>query len=265
MTTPDALFTDGAAYERLMGRWSRLVGETFIDWLDVPPGLRWLDVGCGNGAFTELVIERRAPAAAVAVDPSDEQLAYARSRPGARTAQFHQGDAQALRFTDGAFDIAAMALVISFLPDPARAIAEMTRVVRPGGVVATYMWDFDGRGVPVTPIYEALQALGTPTPLPNTVAARRDVMQDLFEKAGLEAVETRVIRIPTVFANFDDFWDSNAVPVGPQGKHIAGMSSAERDRLRAHLRERVPVAPDGRIVYESVANAAKGRVPASTR
>jgi len=97
-TQPDALFTDGAAYERLMGRWSRLVGAIFIDWLAVPPGLRWLDVGCGNGAFTELLIARRAPAGAVAVDPSADQLAYARTRPGAKIAEFHQGDAQALRF-----------------------------------------------------------------------------------------------------------------------------------------------------------------------
>ncbi len=206
MTQPDALFTDGTAYERLMGRWSRLVGEIFIDWLAVPPGQRWLDVGCGNGAFTELLIERRAPAGAVAVDPSADQLAYARTRPGADLAQFHQGDAQALRFADREFDVAAMALVISFLPDPAKAIAEMARVVRPGGVVATYMWDFDVGGVPVNPVFEALTSLGIPTPLPpGTAAARRDVMQDLFAKAGLQAIETRAIRIPIAFADFDDF------------------------------------------------------------
>lgn len=263
MTSPEKLFTDGAAYERMMGRWSRMVGETFLDWLDVPPGLRWLDVGCGNGAFTELLIERRAPAAAVAVDPSNEQLDYARTRPGARLAQFHHGDAQALGFGDRAFDVAAMALVISFLSDPAKAIAEMARVVRPGGIVATYMWDFDVGGAPVHPVYEALKSLGVPTPHPpNTAAARRDDMHDFFARAGLEQIETRVIRIPTVFADFDDFWDSSTVPVGPQGKHIAAMSPAAREELRARLRERVTATPDGRIVYDSVANAAKGRVPA---
>jgi ubiquinone/menaquinone biosynthesis C-methylase UbiE len=263
MSSPDALFTDGAAYERMMGRWSRLVGEIFIEWLDVPPGLRWLDVGCGNGAFTALMIERRAPAAAVAVDPSEEQLAYARTRPGTTMAEFSLGDAQALRFPDRAFDVATMALVISFLPDPAKAVAEMTRVVRPGGIVATYMWDFDAGGAPVHRIYEAVKSLGGPSALPpNTAAAQRDVMQQLFEKAGLDAVETRVIRIPTVFADFDDFWESNTVPVGPQGKRIAAMSPAERDELRKRLRERLTPAPDGRIVYEAIANAAKGRVPA---
>ena len=129
----DQLFTDGAAYERLMGRWSRLVGQAFLDWLDVPKDLRWLDAGCGNGVFTEELIARCAPAAVTAIDPSEEQLAYARNRPGAKAAEFRIGDAQKLPFGDDSFDAAIMALVISFLPKPDKAAAEMTRVVRSGG------------------------------------------------------------------------------------------------------------------------------------
>ena len=118
MGQADKLFTDGEAYERLMGRWSRLVGETFLDWLDVPNGLRWLDVGCGNGAFTEELIARCAPDTVTAIDPSDDQLAYARTRLGAKTANFQVGDAQKLPLPDGSFDVAIMALVISFRPGP---------------------------------------------------------------------------------------------------------------------------------------------------
>ncbi len=129
MSEADRLFTDGAAYERLMGRWSRLVGEAFLDWLDIPPGLRWLDVGCGNGAFTEAIISRRAPASVMAVDPSDEQLAYAHQRPGAKAAAFQKGDAQNLPFGDDSFDVATMALVIAFLSDPLKAASEMARAV----------------------------------------------------------------------------------------------------------------------------------------
>jgi SAM-dependent methyltransferase len=81
MSKPDKLFTDGEAYERLMGRWSRLVAKAFLDWLNAPNNLTWLDVGCGNGAFTEELIARCAPAAVTAVDPSDDQLAYAVSTP----------------------------------------------------------------------------------------------------------------------------------------------------------------------------------------
>jgi ubiquinone/menaquinone biosynthesis C-methylase UbiE len=100
MSKPDKLFTDGQTYERLMGRWSRLVAQVFLDWLNAPNNLTWLDVGCGNGAFTEELIVRCAPAAVSGIDPSDDQLAYARTRPGARMADLRVGDAQKLPFDD---------------------------------------------------------------------------------------------------------------------------------------------------------------------
>jgi len=256
------LFTDGEAYERMMGRWSRVVSETFFAWLDLPKGLRWLDVGCGNGAFTGEIIARCDPAKVVAIDPSEEQLAFARTRPGTKMAKFEAGDAHKLSFDDGTFDVAIMALVLAFLPDPAKAVAEMTRTVRPGGWVATYMWDLPNGGAPTSPIYAAIESLGLTVPFrPNYEASRLEAMRAFWEKAGLEAIETRVIRIPVRFANFDEFWDSKAVPVGPQGKVIAGMSPAAREQLRTRLREQLPAASDGHILYESLANAVKGRVP----
>jgi SAM-dependent methyltransferase len=153
-------FTDGAAYERLMGRWSVPVGEVFLEWLAQPEGLRWLDIGCGSGAFTELIVARCAPADVQGLDPSEAQIAYARKRPGAHLAQFRQGDAQALPFADDAFDAAAMALVTNFIPDPAKAIAEMARVVRSGGWVGTYMWDVTGGGSPTEPTTAAMRSMG---------------------------------------------------------------------------------------------------------
>ena len=264
MSKANELFTDGEAYERLMGRWSRLVGEGFLDWLDVPKGLRWLDVGCGNGAFTEEIVSRCVPSMVIAIDPSDEQLAYARTRPGAKMAQFQVGDAQKLSFGDCTFDVAIMALVLSFLPNPAKAVAEMARVVRPGGWIATYMWDIPGGGSPVTAIYDAMESLGSALPVrANPSASRLEAMQDFWKRAGLEAVETRVIRIPTAYASFDDFWDSNTVPVAPHGKVIAGMSPDAREQLRTRLRKYLPSASDGSIVYEAFANAVKGRLPGS--
>jgi hypothetical protein len=138
----------------------------------------------------------------------------------------------------------------------------MARVVRPGGWVATYMWDILNGGAPTTPIYMAIESLGSTLPVrPNPAASRLEAMRGFCETAGLEAVETRVIRIPVRYADFDDFWDSNTVPVGPQGKVIAGMSPGEREQLRVRLRKHLPATSDGRIVYESFANAAKGRMP----
>lgn len=263
MKDADKLFTDGEAYERLMGRWSRLVGEQFLDWLDTAKNLNWLDVGCGNGAFTEVLISRCAPTAVTAIDPSEDQLAFARTRPGVRLADFRVADAQNLPFADSSFDFAAMALVITFLPDPGRAVAEMKRVVRPGGWVASYMWDIPGGGVPVHPIYLAMESMGIASGRPaNHAASARDAMQKFWQEAGLESVETCTIRIPTAYSSFDDFWASNVVPIGPQGKIIADMPESVRDELRLRLREHLPVSPDGHIFYQAFANAVKGRVPA---
>ena len=257
----DKFFTDGRAYEGLMGRWSRIVAETFLDWLDTPNNLRWLDVGCGNGAFTEELIARCAPAAVTAIDPSDDQLAYARTRPGAGMTDFRVGDAQNLPFAENSFDVATMALVISFLADPGRAVTEMARVVRPGGWVATYMWDVPGGGVPVHPIYLAMESMGMMTGRPpNTSASEREVMEGLWRSAALESIETRVIRVPTVYSDFDDFWNSNVAPIGPQGKIIAGLSASAREELRKRLRDHLPISSDGRVIYGSFANSVKGRV-----
>jgi ubiquinone/menaquinone biosynthesis C-methylase UbiE len=263
MDAPTNLFTDGNAYERLMGRWSQLVAPKFLDWLDAPKGLDWIDVGCGNGAFTEILIAHAFPRAVSAVDPSEGQLAYARKRPGAKLAQFRVGDAQALPFADNSFDAASMALVITFLSDPAKAARELARVVKPGGMVGTYMWDIPGGGFPIRPLAAAMKSLGLAEPVrPNVEASRRDNMQAFWQQAGLQEVDTTVIRIRVAFADFDDFWNSSTVPVGPSGKTLAEMAPATREQLKARLRELLPIAADGSISYEAFANAAKGRVPA---
>src|ERR1700685_1018929 len=254
------MFSAGKVYERMMGRWSKRGGVQFLDWLDAPQGLHWIEVGCGNGAFTEELIAHTAPRAVSSIDPSEGQLAFARTRPAAKLTQFSLGDAQALPFPDNSFDAAAMALVITFIPDPAKAVAEMARVVRPGGVVATYMWDVAGRGLPLAPVGRALKAMGKEYSRISDTAARRDTMQTLWEGAGLQGVETRVIRITVNFASFDDFCASNLVPIGPAGQVISKMSPAETEQLKALLRAHLPIAADGSISYEAFANAVKGRV-----
>lgn len=263
MSEAPAYFTDGQAYERSMGRWSRLVGDQFLDWLALPKGLRWLDVGCGNGAFTEAIIARTAPAGVSGVDPSEGQLAFARVRSGAKSAQFQTAVAQALPFPDDRFDAAVMALVISFVPDPLQAAREMARVVRPGGTVAAYMWDVPGGGLPMRPIYAVMDSMGVQVAaLPGFDASRLDRMRTVWEQAGLAAIETRVIRIRVGFTSFDDFWESCAAHTGPISKTVAGLSQATRDELKTKLRRDLPAGPHGRIVYEAFANAVKGQVPA---
>ncbi len=255
-------FNDGAAYERLMGRWSKLVGQQFLDWIAPANGLSWLDVGCGNGAFTEEIIARHAPAKVAAVDPSDGQLGYARTRPDAKLAEFHVADALSLPFDNHSFDVVAMALAISFVPNPAKAASEMARVARPGSTVATYMWDFSIGGAPVEPIYNALRAVGVEPPKPPSAAvATREGLHELWTKAGLQAVEVRHIRIDAVFASFDDYWISNSAPSGPQGMLISRMAPEQRERVHEALRAQLTPGTDGRVTVPAVASAVKGKVP----
>jgi SAM-dependent methyltransferase len=262
MSEPGTMFADGKAYERFMGRWSRLAGEKFLDWLDAPKNLRWIDVGCGNGAFTEVLISRCSPTAVTGIDPSDGQVSYARTRPGTAMAQFRIADAQSLPFDDNSFDAASMALVIAFLPDPFKAAAEMARVVKPGGWIASYMWDVLGGGVPVNPIYEALRSLEIDAPLPpGSVNSTADKIGAIWEQAGLRSIDMQVIRIPVVYSDFGDFWESTSAPSGPTAKIIQGMSPSTRERYKARLREQLPIGADGSIAYEAFANAVKGRVP----
>jgi SAM-dependent methyltransferase len=256
-------FDDGAAYERYMGVWSRLAGETFLDWLAPKAGLRWLDVGCGNGAFTEMIVGRCAPASVDGVDPSEAQLAFARTRPGARGAQFRRGDAMALPFPDNTFDAAVMPLVIFFVPDPARGVAEMARVVSPGGSVSAYAWDMEGGGFPYGTLKEEMRGLGVAVPTePRPEASRIDVMRGLWTDAGLHAVETLEIDVRRTFDGFDDYWTTvrGGPSVAPQ---LAAMAPDALALLQARMRERLPADDGGRITYSARANAIKGRVPSS--
>lgn len=244
MSDAPSQFNDGSAYERLMGRWSQLAGATFLDWLGLPNGLKWLDVGCGNGAFTEVLIRKNAPAEVVGIDPSEGQLAYARTRPGTKLAKFQMAGAQELPFADDSFDAAVMPLVISFVPDPVKAVAEMARVVRPGGTIAAYIWDVPGGGLPLEPIQAAMRSMGgADANHPGYDASREDRMRAVWDQNGLVSIETRVIRIRVSYRDFDDFWMTNNVPVGPAGSALARLAPAKKEEVKALLRERLPTAP----------------------
>ena len=259
--TDQIRFDDGAAYERYMGAWSQRVGEAFLEWLAPEPGLRWLDVGCGNGAFTELLVERCAPAALHGVDPSEAQLAYARTRPAARLAEFSQGDAMALPFPGDAFDAAVMPLVIFFVPVPARGVAEMARVVRPGGVAAAYAWDVDGGGFPYHALHEALREMGIAVPqAPSVDESRIDSMLELWAGAGLTDAETRQITVQRTFESFDDYWET-IFGGASVGRSLAAMPAEDLELLRTRMRAHLAPDADGRITLSARANAIKGRVP----
>jgi SAM-dependent methyltransferase len=263
MTSPQIRFDDGASYEEFMGKWSRLTGDVFLDWLAPPAGLGWLDVGCGNGAFSEMLAQRCAPTAVEGIDPSEPQLAYARGHaPAGAPLSYRVGDAMSLPYADASFDAAVMALVIFFVPDPPKSVAEMARVVRPGGSISTYAWDLLGGGFPYMPIFEAMEEMGFPLPgPPSPEASRLDALRALWQGAGLVELETKTIEVRREYESFDRYWE--IARTGPRmSTRIGELDETGRARLRENLRRRVEIEPSGRLVRTARANAIKGRVPA---
>jgi SAM-dependent methyltransferase len=262
MQKPEIKFDNGATYDYYMGVWSRLVGNAFLDWLAMPPGLRWLDVGCGNGAFTQILAARCQPASLDGVDPSAGMLEFARSVPSLATAHFRQGNAMALPYPADSFDAAVMPLVIFFVPEPAKGVAEMARVVRAGGLVAAYGWDMTGGGFPYHAVRAELEDMGVRAPEePSRDASRPEVQLELWKGAGLTDIEPHVFTVERTYPDFDNYWTT--VLTGPATSSVLrAMEPGDLAQLRERLEKRLLPDAQGRITYSSRANAIRGRVPA---
>jgi SAM-dependent methyltransferase len=258
------LWESGQAYERYVGRWSRRVAERFLAWLAIPPGARWLDVGCGTGALSRTILERAAPAQVVGVDPSEGFVTFARSRVADDRLRFEIGDAAELPLADASVDVAISGLVLNFVPDHGRALREKARVVRPGGTVALYVWDYAGEMQLMRHFWDAAGELD-PKARELDEGARfpicgPDPLAELFRAAGLGAVATDAIDVPTVFRDFDDYWTPFLGGQGPAPGYCMALPERPRERLREALAARLPIAPDGTIRLIARAWAVRGRV-----
>jgi ubiquinone/menaquinone biosynthesis C-methylase UbiE len=228
-----------------------------------PSGACWLEVGCGTGIFTELVLDTCSPAAVFAVDPAQAQIDHACRQAAAQRANFRVADAQALPFPGSTFDVVASALVINFIPDRLRALSEMRRVARAGGIVAGYVWDFAAELSPSSPLRRGMRQFGADVPQPpGTRDSSIEALGSLFEQAGFERIATRTIEVTLSYSDFNDFWQAHTPSYSPTTKMIAAMTKSERARLMETVRAGLPVGPDGRIEYSARANAIKARVPA---
>jgi ubiquinone/menaquinone biosynthesis C-methylase UbiE len=260
----EAVFANGVAYERFMGRWSRLTGELFVDWLQIPPHAKWLDVGCGTGAFSDVILSTCSPSSVVAFDPSGQHIKFARSHVNDDRIQFKIGDATAVDAKDGDFDVAVAALVLNFVPAKAKAVAEMRRVVRRGGVVAAYVWDFAGRRNVSQHLMNAVSEIGTHAANPLSTLEAESTTQialaTLFGSSGLDTVETKDLDIAARFTDFEDYWESNTTFQSPVANVCASLPSDQRQAVRERLRDTLPISADGTIVIQARASAVRGFV-----
>lgn len=251
-------FDDAAAYERFMGRWSRAAASVFLDWLAVPPGATWLDVGCGTGILAETVLQRCAPSSVHGVDSEQAQVDAAARRATA-DARFQVADARSLPFADGTFDVVASALLINFVPEPQLAAAEMRRVARAGGLVAGFVWDFALEHSPSGPMRNAMRRFGLAVPaIPGTAGSSLEALASLFQAAALHGIETRTITVCLAYRDFQDFWEAQTPGYAPTTKILQAMGHSERSRLMRLVESSLPAGPGGRIEYCATANAVKG-------
>lgn len=234
----------------------------FVDWLQVPPGRRWVDVGCGTGSLTAAILARAAPLEVWGMDPEHAYVRRARERLGGDRRHFMIGDAQALPGELRGLDVAVSGLVLNLLPDPIAGLREQVRVTRPDGVVAAYVWDFAGGMRLLRHLWDAAKTFD-----PKAAAldqghryplCRPEPLRALFESAGLTAVDVQELQVTTSFQDFSDYWESLVNGHGHAPAYVRSLTHGDRERLREQIRRELPTAPDGSIPLTARAWAVRG-------
>jgi SAM-dependent methyltransferase len=261
-----SFFAESAAYERFMGRWSRLLAPLLVKFAGLRDGDALLDIGSGTGAFAFAAAEAAPSARITGVDPSSSYVAYTQERAPSDRVRFAVGDAQALQMPDDSFDRVVSLLVMNFIPDRPKALREMIRVARPGGVIAAAVWDY-GDGMQMLRVFwdeaVALDPAAAARDERNMPLCRQGELAALWREHGLTEVEEQPLTVDTSFPSFEDYWESFLGGQGPAGAYAASLSAARRDALRARIRQRlVGTGADHPIALRARAWAVRGVVPA---
>jgi SAM-dependent methyltransferase len=223
---------------------------------DMVPGHRALDVGCGPGALATELVRRLGAAAVAAADPSEQFAAAARERlPGV---DVRVAAAEELPFPNGEFDAALAQLVVHFMNDPVRGLAEMARVTREAGVVAACVWDHAGGQTPLAPFWDAVHELDSKAADESGLAGGHEGhLTELLTKAGLLSVQETALPVTVEHAMFEDWWEPFTLGVGPAGVYLTSLDPEHRTELRKRCNE---VLGPGPFRIESRAWAARGSV-----
>lgn len=256
----------GDSYDLYMGRWSRQVAPIFLDWLDAPGGLSWLDVGCGTGALSASILARCKPKSLISVDPSDGFLDKARHNVPDERIEFRLGYAQSLPIETASRDVVVSGLVLNFVTDRPAALAEMKRVGRRGATVGFYVWDYPGRGLEFLRAFWDAATFLDPKAQDLTENRRfpfctPEQLTELVTAAGLQSVECTSIEVPTLFKDFDDYWTPFTLGAGPAPGYCTSLASEPQERLRRKLKDSIPTRDDGSIALKAKAWALKGVAP----
>ncbi|MBD0278959.1 MAG: methyltransferase domain-containing protein [Flavisolibacter sp.] len=259
----DDTWNSSDPYEYFMGRWSTLIAPEFLDWLNAPHHLAWLDVGCGTGALSEAIYRKCQPATLCCMDPSAGFLEKAKERLSG-AADFIIGDASHIQKVNHSFDIVVSGLALNFFPDLTPAFSEMKRVLREKGTIAAYVWDYADRMEFLRLFWDAACALdpdarnldeGVRFPIchPNNLS-------NAFEEAGLKYVATTYLQINTIFRNFDDYWNPFLGGQGPAPGYLASLPEQLQQELKAKVQKKLPFEKDGSIRLLARAIAVQGKI-----
>lgn len=256
------VFSNASAYDGYVGRWSRLVAHQFIQWLNVPAGRAWLDVGAGTGILTEVILDQAAPQKIIGIDVSESYLERARETVSDARVEFITGDASTFTFESPEFDAAVSGLVLNFLPSPQAAVQGMKNAVRPDGIIAAYVWDYGNRMEMMRHFWEAATAVDPAASQHDSgtrfAICNPDNLRALFESEGLNNIEVIPIDIPTKFENIDDFWLPFLGAQGSVAKYLGSLDDHQRNAIRSQLLQQLPIEKDGSILLTARAWAVKG-------
>jgi SAM-dependent methyltransferase len=226
-----------------MGRWSRVLGRAFVDWLGLEARAHWLDVGCGTGALTAAICELAKPASVVACDPSGPFLETASSNLPDKRVTFELASAEHLPHREGGFDAIVSGLLLNFLSDPVRALSAMRQKLSPRGLVAAYVWDYAGGVGFLNEFWQAAVELA-PEAAPLDEARRfascnAAGLSETFRAAGFGEVQVARLSLKTTFSSFDDCWEPFLGRTGPAPSYVASLGAEQRDGLKERFRERL--------------------------